>query len=185
MTFDLGRHYLDDTIVQFHRVKQQAERAMAQVSDEQLFVALDPEANSIATIVKHIAGNLRSRWTEFLTTDGEKADRHRDREFVVDADDTRPALVAAWESGWRCLFDALAALQPADLGRSVTIRGEPHTVVEAIHRQLAHQSYHSGQIVFLAKHFLSERWQTLTIPRGKSAEFNVRMERQFGDTRQL
>jgi hypothetical protein len=144
---------------------------MEQVTDEQLFTSLDAEANSIAIIVKHVTGNMRSRWTDFLTTDGEKPDRNRDSEFV-DPPATRQALLADWEDGWARVFSALEPLTEADLGRTVTIRGEAHSVMQAINRQLAHYPHHVGQIVLLAKHFASDHWQSLSVPRNRSAEFN-------------
>ena len=144
---------------------------MEQVTDEQLFAALDPEANSIAIVVKHMAGNMRSRWTDFLTTDGEKPNRNRDSEFV-DPPATRNQLLAEWENGWACVFKAIEPLTDADLGRTVTIRGEAHSVMQAINRQLAHYAHHVGQIVLLAKHFASDHWQSLSVPRNQSAEFN-------------
>jgi hypothetical protein len=147
---------------------------MEQVKDEELFQVLDGEMNSIAIIVKHIAGNMRSRWTDFLTADGEKPDRHRDTEFV-DPPATRPALMELWNQGWSCLFGALEPLSDADLGRTITIRGEAHSVMQAINRQVGHYSYHCGQIVLLAKHFAHDRWKPLTIPRGKSVEFTQRV----------
>ena len=163
--------YLEDALAVFAYYKKLGERAMGQVADERLFATLDEEANSIATIVKHITGNMRSRWTDFLTTDGEKPDRNRDREFV-DPPATREALLKEWEDGWRCVFDALEPLTDADLTRTVTIRGEPHSVMQAINRQLAHYPHHVGQIVLLAKHFACDRWQSLSVPRNRSAEFN-------------
>ncbi len=166
--------HIQDSLRVFRQYKQLAERAMAQVEDHQLGIAPDPESNSIATIVKHMAGNMRSRWTDFLTTDGEKPDRHRDAEFLAPPAG-RAELIQTWEAGWACLFQALEALSDADLTRTVAIRGEPHSVLQAINRQIAHQAYHSGQIVFLAKHLASDRWTALTIPRGKSEEFNARM----------
>jgi len=144
---------------------------MEQVTDEQLFAVLDPEANSIAIIVKHMAGNMRSRWTNFLTTDGEKPDRDRDREFT-DPAATRAELSAQWEDGWGRVFAAIEPLTDADLGRTVTIRGEAHSVMQAINRQVAHYALHIGQIVFLAKHFGSDHWKSLSVPRNQSAEFN-------------
>ncbi len=147
---------------------------MAQVSDEALFATIDDESNSIAIIVKHLAGNMRSRWTDFLTSDGEKPDRNRDSEFEAPPK-TRAELLALWESGWRLVFDALAPLTDADLSRTVYIRTEAHSVMQTIHRQVAHYSYHIGQIVFLAKHFAGPDWNALTIPRRKSAEFNVKV----------
>jgi len=171
----IGDLYLEDARRQFHGQKKLAEKAMAQVNDEQFFALLDPEANSIALVVKHIAGNLRSRWTNFLTSDGEKPDRHRDSEFETDGRDSRSTVMERWEAGWKVLFDNVDPLVPADLERTVTIRGEPHTVLKAINRQLTHYAYHVGQIVFLAKHFAGPRWQSLSIPKGKSEEFNASM----------
>lgn len=160
--------YLQSAINSFHTYKDLADRATAQVDDEQFFAVLDSESNSIAVIVKHVAGNLRSRWTDFLTTDGEKPDRDRDSEFEVDAATARATLQSAWEDGWRRAFESLNSLAPEDLMKTVYIRGEPHTVVKAIGRQLTHGAYHAGQIVFLAKHFAAGSWATLTIPRAKS-----------------
>jgi uncharacterized damage-inducible protein DinB len=170
MALQFTTSYLADSIDILRYCKKQAERAMAQVSDEQLFVALNCESNSIAIIVKHMAGNMRSRWTDFLSTDGEKPDRDRDGEFV-DPAPTREALLALWEEGWACVFSALEPLTEADLAQTVTIRGEAHSVMQAINRQVAHYSYHVGQIVFLAKHLGAENWQSITVPRNKSAEF--------------
>ena len=157
--------YLDDMRSQFGKVKALAERALAQVPDDQLFVMLDPESNSLAVIVKHMAGNLRSRFTDFLTTNGEKPDRNRDGEFEIAGAPSRAEMMAHWERGWTCLFDTLDALQPDDLLRPVAIRGETMPVIEALHRALAHQAHHAGQIVFLAKHLRSAEWKTLSIPR--------------------
>jgi len=166
--------YLADSLDLFRYYKNLAERAMAQVSDEQLLTVLDGEANSIAVIVKHMAGNMRSRWTDFLTTDGEKPDRNRDTEFD-EPPATREALLALWEQGWQCLFGALEPLSEPDLRRTVTIRGEAHSVMQAINRQMAHYSYHCGQIVLLAKHFKHDDWKSLSVPRKQSAEFNRRV----------
>jgi hypothetical protein len=163
--------YLEDSLTLFRCYKDLSERAMAQVTDRQLLQALDGEMNSIAVIVKHMAGNVRSRWTEFLTTEGEKPNRRRDEEFV-DPPSTREALLALWEEGWNCLFKALEPLSDRDLQRTVTIRGEAHSVVQAVNRQMAHYSYHCGQIVFLAKHLSHHKWQSLSVPRGKSDQFN-------------
>jgi hypothetical protein len=171
MVMKLTTSYLEDSLAVFRYYKKLGERAMGQVADEHLFATLDPEANSIATIVKHMTGNMRSRWTDFLTTDGEKPDRNRDGEFV-DPPSTREALLKNWEDGWQCVFAALEPLTDADLTRTVTIRGEPHSVMQAINRQLAHYPHHVGQIVLLAKHFACDRWQSLSVPRNKSAEFN-------------
>ncbi len=143
---------------------------MAQVTDEQLLSVLDEEMNSIAVIVKHMAGNMRSRWTDFLTTDGEKPDRHRDSEFE-EPPQTREALMKMWEQGWERLFKALEPLSDADLSRTVTIRGEPHSVMQAINRQIAHYAGHIGQIVLLAKHFSHDKWESLSVARGKSVEY--------------
>jgi hypothetical protein len=158
--------YLDDVIGEYRKQKQLAERAIAQVgNDADLFVTLGADENSIATIVKHLAGNLRSRWTDFLGSDGEKPDRNRDLEFENVRGETRVSLLARWALGWRVLFDTLEALKPEDLSRTVVIRNEPHTVVQAITRNLTHTAHHVGQIVFLAKHFAGDGWRTLSIPR--------------------
>ena len=171
MALKFTTSYLEDSVALFRYYKKLAERAMEQVTDEQLFANLDEEANSIAIVVKHMAGNMRSRWTDFLTTDGEKPDRDRDTEFV-DPPATREALLAAWEDGWNRVFGALEPLSDADLGRTVTIRGEAHSVMQAVNRQVAHYSHHVGQIVLLAKHFACDHWQSLSVPRNKSEEFN-------------
>jgi hypothetical protein len=165
--------YLKDSIDLFRYYKKLGERAMAQCSDESLFTTLDPESNSIAIIVKHMAGNMRSRWMDFLTTDGEKPDRNRDTEFE-DAPKTRAALSELWERGWKYVFDALEPLTDADLGRTVTIRTEPHSVMQAINRQIAHYAHHIGQILFLAKHLTATatgKWDSLSVPRGQSKQF--------------
>jgi hypothetical protein len=171
----LGNHYLKDVILQFRGLKSLAERAAAQVSDAELFATLDEESNSIAAIMKHISGNQRSRWTDFLTSDGEKPDRNRDTEFEVQTSETRDSVMRRWEQGWDCLFRALEPLAAEDLMRTATIRSQPHTVVQAINRQLTHYGAHVGQIVFLAKHFRSREWKSLSIPRGKSAQVNAAM----------
>ncbi|MBX7055747.1 MAG: DUF1572 domain-containing protein, partial [Pyrinomonadaceae bacterium] len=164
-------NYHADAVRSFRNYKKLAERAIEQVTDEEFFFLIDPEANSIAVIVKHIAGNLRSRWTDFLTTDGEKPDRDRDTEFEL-IEDTRESLMLMWEEGWQTLFDNFEPLTTDDYSRTVTIRGEPHTVVEAINRQLTHYAYHVGQITLLAKHFRSAEWTSLSVPRNRSAQFN-------------
>ena len=174
MAHQFTTSYLDDSISLFVYYKRLAERAMAQVSDDQLFTSIDSESNSIAIIVKHMAGNMRSRWTDFLTSDGEKPDRNRDSEFE-EPPATRAAVLAAWEAGWTSLFCALHALTDDDLARTVTIRGEPHSVMQAINRQLAHYPHHVGQIVLLAKHFAGDGWQSLSIPRRASADYNQRV----------
>ncbi len=164
-------NYHQDAVQSFRNYKKLAERAMEQVSDEDFFRQIDPESNSIALIVKHIAGNAHSRWRDFLNSDGEKADRDRDTEFEV-IDDTRESLMSFWESGWQTLFDAIEPLQAEDLDKTVTIRGEPHTIVEAINRQLTHYPMHIGQIVVLAKHLKAADWKTLSVPRHRSSQFN-------------
>lgn len=171
MALTFTTSYLEDSRSVFRYYKQLGDRAMAQVSEEHLFAVLDAEMNSIALVAKHMAGNMRSRWTNFLTTDGEKPDRNRDSEFV-DPPPTREGLLGIWEEGWNCLFSALEPLTEADLTRTVTIRGEAHSVMQAINRQIAHYSYHVGQIVFLAKHFQAESWNSLSVPRNRSASFN-------------
>lgn len=170
---DFGRRYLEDAIGEFRKYKKYADRAVAQVSDDDFFRQIDRESNSVALIIKHISGNQHSRWTDFLTTDGEKPDRNRDTEFERFDSDTKEKLLARWEEGWRLLFEALAPLTGEDLERSVSIRGEAHTVLQAIQRQLTHYASHVGQIVFLAKHLAGDRWKTLSIPRGKSRQFEV------------
>jgi hypothetical protein len=174
MALKFTTSYVEDSVALFQYYKNLAERAMDQVTDEQLYATLDGEANSIAIVVKHIAGNMRSRWTDFLTTDGEKPDRDRDGEFV-NAPPTREALLQLWEDGWSRVFRALEPLSDSDLGRTVTIRGEAHSVMQAINRQMAHYANHVGQIVLLAKHFAQDRWQSLTVPRNRSTEFNRRV----------
>jgi hypothetical protein len=174
MALKFTTSYLEDSLAVFHQYKKKADEAMQQVSDEQLFVALEEESNSIAIIAKHMAGNMRSRWTDFLTTDGEKPDRDRDGEFAAPPA-TREALLRIWEDGWACFFNAMDGLTEADLGRTVTIRGEAHSVMQTINRQLAHYPYHVGQIVFLAKHFAGPQWQTLSIARNKSVEYARRV----------
>jgi uncharacterized damage-inducible protein DinB len=174
MALEFTNSYLADSIAVFRYYRELSERAMAQLADEQIFALIDEETNSIAIVVKHMAGNMRSRWTEFLTSDGEKPDRRRDEEFVNPLR-TRAALMVMWEEGWGCLLNTLESLSDADLTRTVTIRGEAHSVMQAINRQVAHYSYHCGQIVLLAKHLNHESWKPLTVPRGKSEEFNRRV----------
>ena len=154
--------------------KRLGDRAIEQCPDADLFAAVDPESNSIAIIAKHMAGNMRSRWTDFLTTDGEKPNRHRDTEFEAPPA-TRGELVELWESGWKICLDALDGLSDEDLTRTVTIRSEPHSVMQAINRQVGHYAHHVGQIVFLAKHFAGEKWQTLSVPKKKSEDFHRRV----------
>jgi hypothetical protein len=166
--------YIEESLVVFRQYKKMAESAMAQLSDDQLFAALDGEMNSIALIVKHMTGNMRSRWTNFLTSDGEKPDRDRDTEFI-EPSATREALLERWETGWKIVFDAIEPLTGADLTRTVTIRGEPHSVMQAINRQVAHYASHIGQIIFLAKHLAGSNWKTLSVARNRSAEFTRRV----------
>lgn len=158
MNEQILQNYITDTLQAFQSYKKMAEKALEQVSDEEFFRTIDPESNSLAVIAKHIGGNLRSRWTDFLTTDGEKPDRFRDSEFVSEGD-TRGSIMALWNTGWRALFDTLESLAPGDLDKIVTIRTEEFTVVRATTRSLAHTASHVGQIVFLAKHLRSAEWK--------------------------
>jgi uncharacterized damage-inducible protein DinB len=177
MAHQLSTSYLQDSIGLFRYYKKLGDRAMAQCPDEALFTTLDAESNSIAIIVKHLAGNMRSRWLDFLTSDGEKPDRNRDTEFETPAS-TRAELVEQWERGWKYVFDALEPLTEADLARTVTIRTEPHSVMQAINRQVAHYAHHVGQILFLAKHLTftkTGKWDSLSVPRGKSADMNAKV----------
>ncbi len=170
---DLAADYLEEIKRQFRGHKRMGEAAMAQLEDMDFFVTIDPESNSVAALVKHIAGNARSRFTDFLTSDGEKPDRFRDQEFEVSAKTTRDDVMRWWEQAWLHVFSALDSLQPEDVQRAVTIRQEPHTVMQALNRALAHYAQHVGQIVFLAKHLRSSQWQTLSIPRGKSEDYKA------------
>jgi hypothetical protein len=175
MAHQFSTSYLQDSTGLFRHYKKLGERAMEQCPDEGLFATLDSESNSIAIIVKHMAGNMRSRWRDFLTTDGEKPDRHRDTEFE-EPPETRAELLALWESGWKYVFDALEPLTDADLARTVTIRTEPHSVMQAINRQVAHYAHHVGQILFAAKHFTaakSGKWDSLSVPRKQSDKFTA------------
>jgi Protein of unknown function (DUF1572) len=170
---DLATHYLDEARRQMRGSKRLAEAAIAQLKDEELFVTLDPESNSVALIVKHLAGNMRSRFTDFLTTDGEKPDRFRDQEFELSPATTRADVLRWWEEGWAQVFNAIDSLKPEDVMRTVTIRSEPHTVLQAMNRQIAHYASHTGQIIFLAKHLRSSEWKTLSIPRGQSESYKI------------
>ena len=172
----VGAHFLEDALKSFRDYKTLAERALQQIDEADLFRTIDDESNSIAVNMKHMAGNMLSRWTDFLTTDGEKPNRERDMEFVMLPETTKTDMVAYWEKGWQCVFDAVEPLTADDLMRIVKIRGQDHTVVQAINRQVAHYAYHVGQIVYLAKHFKSSDWQTLSVPKNKSAEFNKYLE---------
>ena len=170
---DLATHYLEEVHRQMRGHKRMGENAMAQLHDQDFLVTLDPESNSVAILVKHLAGNMRSRFTDFLTSDGEKPDRFRDQEFELTPATTRADVMKWWDEGWACVFAAIDALKPEDVMRTVTIRGEPHTALQAINRQIAHYAQHIGQIVFLAKHLRSSEWKTLSIPRGKSEEYKT------------
>ena len=174
MAHKFSTSYIEDSVSLFRYYKKLSEGAMEQLSDEQLFTALDEEMNSVAIIVKHMAGNMRSRWTDFLTSDGEKSDRNRDTEFVAPPA-TRSAVMRVWNDGWEKVFQTLEPLSAADLEREVFIRGEPHSVMQAINRQIAHYAYHCGQIVFLAKHLKGSSWKSLSVPRNKSAQFNQKV----------
>ena len=172
------QNYFEDALKSFHAYKKLAEKAIAQLGDEEIFVTLDEESNSVAVIMKHMAGNMFSRWTDFLTSDGEKPNRNRDMEFVIEPQTTKDDVIDYWERGWKCVFEALEPLRPEDFEKKVTIRGEEHTIVQAINRQMTHYAYHIGQIVFLAKHFRSAEWKSLSIPRNRSAEFNASMAKK-------
>jgi uncharacterized damage-inducible protein DinB len=172
------QNYFDDALKSFRAYKKLAEKAIAQLSDEEFFVTLDEESNSVAVIMKHMAGNMLSRWIDFLTSDGEKPNRNRDMEFVIEPQTTKDQVIDYWERGWKCVFEALEPLRPEDFEKKVTIRGEEHTIVQAINRQMTHYAYHVGQIVFLAKHFRSAEWKSLSIPRNRSAEFNAAMAKK-------
>jgi len=175
-----GRAWLDEVESLYRQYKSYCERAAAQVSDEDFFTPLTGSPNSIAVLMKHLGGNHRSRWLDFLTTDGEKRDRDRESEFTAEGE-TRASIEVRWEEGWAIAFEELAAVEPADLDRTVTIRGQPLSVVQAIHRNLNHVVYHAGQIVQLARHFAGDAWQTLSIAPGKSEEHNAAMRAKYGD----
>jgi hypothetical protein len=175
---DIVQNYHKDAVSAMRAYKKLAEKAIAQLKDEEFFVTLDEEANSVAVVMKHMAGNMISRWTDFLTSDGEKPDRNRDMEFVIDAQTTKDDVIAYWERGWKCVLDAIEPLSTEDFEKTVLIRGEKHTIVQAINRQLMHYAYHIGQIVFLAKHFRSAEWKSLSIPRNRSADFNAYLNAQ-------
>lgn len=172
MALEFTTSYVKDSTDTLRHYKRLAERALEQVSDEMLKFAPDSGSNSIATLVKHLSGNMRSRWKDFLTTDGEKPDRNRDAEFEQPFQ-TRAEMMAAWEAGWKQLLDTLGGLADADLPRRITIRGEAHSVMQAITRQNTHCAYHIGQMVYLAKQFAADQWKILTVPRGESAEYNA------------
>jgi Protein of unknown function (DUF1572) len=173
-------NFLHSCLFELRKMKQRSDRALDQVAPEELFRKPDPDSNSMAEVMKHVAGNLRSRWTNFLNADGEKADRDRDSEFIAEETDTPESLRRNWDSGWNCLFDSLGNLTPQEMDRSVPIRGELHTVIEAIHRTMTHSANHVGQIIYLAKHFAGPRWKTLTVPRGQSEQFTSGMMQNQG-----
>jgi len=176
---DIGALYLDEAFRSLRGTKRQADTAIQQLSDQQFFATPDAESNSIAVIVQHMAGNMRSRFTDFLTSDGEKPDRNRDREFIVAANASREQIMAAWEKYWQLVLDTVQGLGPDDLTRQVTVRCEPHTVMQAINRQVAHYALHVGQIIFLAKHWTGAEWKTLSIPRGQSDAVNAAFAAKF------
>lgn len=176
MALKFTTNYLEDSITLFRYYKKLGEGAMQQLTDAQLFYTLDAESNSVAVIVKHMSGNMLSRWTDFLTSDGEKPTRNRDGEFEGADVNSRGQVMQLWEDGWRVLFNALVPLAEHDLSRTITIRSEPHSVTQAINRQVAHYAYHVGQMVFLAKHLRSADWKSLSVPRNKSSEFNARVK---------
>lgn len=175
---DIRTDYLDEVFRVLRGHKRLADSAIAQLSDEQFLATPGPEDNSVAVIVKHVAGSLRSRFTDFLTSDGEKPDRHRDQEFV-DAGTARAELLTAWEHGWQTLFEAINCLQPDDLEKTVTIRAQPHTVLQALQRAVAHMAYHTGQIAWLAKHWKGAEWVSLSVPKGQSEQHNARMQEKY------
>jgi hypothetical protein len=174
MALEFTTSYIKDSTDILRYYKRLGEKAIEQASDDALVANPDPESNSIAILVKHLAGNMRSRWTEFLTSDGEKPDRDRDSEFETPPQ-TRAEILALWEAAWKIVFDSLAPLTDNDLGRTILIRGERHSVMQAINRQIAHYAYHIGQIVYVAKHYSADQWKSLSIPRGKSRDFNIRV----------
>ena len=172
---EIGALYIDEAFRSLRGHKRLADESIAQLSDQEFFAVADAESNSVAIIIKHMAGNMRSRFTDFLTTDGEKPDRNRDQEFIMAADATREEILAVWEQYWQLVFETLNGIGPKDLERTVAIRGEPHSVLQAINRQVAHYAYHVGQIVFLAKHWNGAKWKTLSVPKGQSEQFNAKM----------
>jgi uncharacterized damage-inducible protein DinB len=176
---DVGAQYLDEVFRGLRGHKRLAEGAIAQLNDEQFFAQPDAESNSVAIIVKHLGGSLRSRFTDFLTSDGEKPDRHRDQEFVMASGATREDVLRWWEQSWRTAFDAIQSLQTSDLERKVTIRGQPHSVLQALNRAMAHCAYHAGQIAFLAKHWKGAEWKSLSVPKGQSEQHNAAMFEKY------
>ncbi|HZP22663.1 MAG TPA: DinB family protein [Terriglobales bacterium] len=179
MNSNIASHYLDEILRSLRGHKRLADEAIAQLSDEQFFAAPSADANSVAIIAKHMAGNMRSRFTNFLISDGEKPDRNRDQEFVMQGAETREEVLRAWERHWQLVFDTVGALQPEDLERTVTIRDQPHSVLQALQRAAAHLAYHTGQIVFLAKHWRGAEWKSLSIPKGQSEQVNAAMREKY------
>ena len=169
----IDQHYLKDTFLQFRKYKEMGEKAMAQINNDDFFRELSDIDNSLAIIVKHMGGNMRSRWRDFLTSDGEKDDRHRDTEFEIYDSDSKKSLMQKWQEGWQLCFEAIEPLKPEDLEKTIYIRGEANTVLEAINRQLTHYAYHVGQIVYLARHFAGKNWKSLSIPKGESDSYDV------------
>jgi hypothetical protein len=184
---DFRAGYIDEAFRSLRGHKRLADGAMAQISDEQFFAAPDPESNSVAVIVKHLAGNMRSRFTNFLTSDGEKPDRNRDREFVMHDDSKREEVLTSWEKNWQLVFETLNSLHPEDLERTVTVRGQQQSAMQAINRQVVHYAYHVGQIVFLAKHWKGAEWKTLSVAKGQSEQFNPEMlqKQNLGEDRPI
>ena len=178
MSQSFAAHYLEEVLKEYRKYKQQAEKAAGQVSDEDFFALPSPESNSIAIVMKHMAGNMRSRWTDFLTSDGEKPDRQRDREFEIEEGDSRAVLEGKWEQGWQLVFDAVGSLPEGDLMRTVHIRGQAHSVLQAVQRQLTHYAAHVGQILFLARYYQGADWKTLSIPPGQSEAFFAKMRKK-------
>jgi hypothetical protein len=183
MTFDFRAQYLEEVLRVLRQYKRLGDDAVAQLDDEQFFAVPDPESNSVAIIVKHIAGNLRSRFTDFLTSDGERPDRNRDQEFIVEGRAARTAIIQDWEKQWQLLFATVQSLGPDDLARTITIRAQPHSVVQALSRSTAHLAYHTGQIVFLAKHWKSAGWKTLSVAKGQSEQFTAEMRKKHAGTK--
>ncbi len=183
MSSDFAYRYLDEIFRGLRGHKRLADDAIGQLSDEQFFALLSPDSNSVAIIVKHVAGNLRSRFTNFLTTDGEKPDRNRDQEFEIAAGASRDQILRAWEQNWQLVFEAINSLAPDDLDRTVTIRSQPHSVLQALNRAAGHLAYHTGQIVFVAKHWKGADWKSLSVPKGQSEQVNAAMRERFKSTK--
>ena len=179
MSSEIGSQYLDEVFRGLRGHKRLADDAIAQLNEEQFFALAGPEGNSVAVIVKHMAGNMRSRFTDFLISDGEKPDRNRDQEFIVASAAGREEILRAWEQHWQLVFDTINSLQPVDLDRTVTIRHQPHSVLQALNRAALHLAYHSGQIVFLAKHWKGAEWKSLSVPKGQSEQVNAAMREKF------